>query len=123
MMPASPTPTSMDLGGFNPGGGAGQALFSLNYYEGPPSVEARINDDAGAFYLYGEPGGFSYDQWFNVEIRKVGTMIGLYFDNVLMQQQAYSGTFLVQTLISFGINRSQNGNRRGYVDQPHLYYY
>ena len=114
--------TDINLGGFNPGGGPGQAIFSLIYYYNTPYLEARINDNSGAYYLGNDLNSFTFDTWHQAEIRKTGTTVALYLDNVQIATSTYSGTFLPANLVSFGVNRSENGARTGWVDQVQLYY-
>lgn len=120
--PVSPGTTNINLGGFNPGGGGGQAVFSLNFYYNTPYLETRINDNAGSFYIGNDVSAITYNAWHHAEIRKTGLLLELYLDDVLLGSQSYSGTFLPANLISFGVDRSENGSRNGYVDQVQLFY-
>jgi hypothetical protein len=117
---------AVDLGGFNPSGGPGQALFSLTIgYDSESGfwIEARIDDAVSPFYLYYEGLNLDDDQWVRIGLRKMGAIFLLLIDDeVVLGDPSYSGNFAVRTLISFGLNRSENGNRSGYLDEARMSY-
>lgn len=120
--PKATSTTDINLGGFNPGGAEGQAVFSLNYYfTSPPNVEARIADPAGAFYLFGEP-TMAVGDWHKAEVRKTGNVWALYVNDVLLESVTRAVTFNNQDLPAFGVEKSYSTTRRGRFDEVRLQY-
>lgn len=122
-----PLEQAIDLGGFNPSGGVGQALFGLRIghdFEAGAWMEARIDDAAGGWYM--EPEGFAitHGEWNRIELRKTGNLFELLVNDVVIasDDESYSGSFAERELISFGINRSEAGNRLGFLDEPRFSY-
>jgi hypothetical protein len=121
--PKATETTNVNLGGFNPGGAEGQAVFSLDYFvtTTPASVEARIADPAGAFYLFGEP-SMPVGEWHKAEVRKTGDVWALYVNDELLDSQTQAVTFNNQPLTAFGVEKAYDSVKRGRFDEVRLQY-
>ncbi len=120
----STSPTDINLGGFNPGGGNGQTIFSLDYYHfgGSPEIEARIGAQEGAFYLNGGVLTVPADTWHRVRIRRTEGLIELLFNDDVVASDTRSFSYAATGLFAFGIDKHYSGTRRGWFDEPRLTY-
>lgn len=117
--------TNINLGGFNPGGGDGQAIFSLNLYwfGGAPELEARIDRSTGAFYLNGGVLTLANLTWYRARIRRTADLFELLLDDTVIASSTQTMTFTGPTpLVSFGVDKHYPGTRTGWFDEPKLTY-
>lgn len=112
---------NVHLGGFN---STGQRVFSLSYGISPQFIEARIDDAAGAWYLFVET-PLTIDEWNGIALRKTGNLFELLVNGsvVASDSTSYSGNLVGPSpLISFTLIRSGNGNRTGFIDEVRFSY-